>query len=213
MLEECGLDYRTHLMRLTEGDQFTPQFLAINPNAKMPAIVDHDVEGEPIPVFESGAILLYLAEKLGKFAPTDPKGKKELNEWLFWQVGNLGPMAGQYSHFRNYAPKSETYGLQRYKGEYERCLRVLDTRLADRAFILGDYSIADMISFPWVLIAKAIDCPLDDFPHLARWRAEIKERPAVRRAVDLHRDTQNHGQTAETNSVLFNQNADHLKRK
>ncbi|MEM7216372.1 MAG: glutathione S-transferase N-terminal domain-containing protein [Pseudomonadota bacterium] len=211
MLEECGLEYKTHLMRLTHGDQFTPEFLRINPNAKMPAILDHDVSGEPVPVFESGAILLYLADKTGRFAPTDATGRKELMEWLFWQVGNLGPMAGQYSHFRNYAPKSEDYGLKRYKGEYQRCLQVLNSRLEGRDFILGEYSIADMISFPWVLIAKAIDCPLDEFPNVARWRGAVKERPAVRRAVDLHRNTQNHGQTAETNNVLFNQDASHLK--
>lgn len=213
MLEECGLDYKTHLMRLTEGDQFTPEFLRISPNAKMPAIVDHDAKDNPVSVFESGAILLYLAEKTGRFAPTDPLGRKELHEWLFWQVGNLGPMAGQYSHFRNYAPKDQTYGLKRYKGEYERAMAVLDARLKDREFILGEYSIADMISFPWILIAKAVDCPLDDFPNLTRWRAAIKERPAVRRAVDLHRDTQNHGKTAETNSVLFNQDAGHFKNR
>ena len=176
MLEECGLNYRTHLMRLTEGDQFKPEFLQISPNAKMPAILDHEVEGKPVPVFESGAILLYLAEKTGLFAPTDPAGRKELMEWLFWQVANLGPMAGQYSHFRNYAPKDQTYGYKRYKGEYQRCMQVLDTRLAEREYILNDYSIADMISFPWVLIAKAVDCPLDEFPNLSRWRHSIKEK-------------------------------------
>ena len=213
MLEECALPYKTILMRLTEGDQFTPEFLKISPNAKMPAIVDHDTRGEAVSVFESGAVLLYLAEKTGKFAPGTAAGKKELNEWLFWQVGNLGPMAGQYSHFRNYAPKSEAYGLNRYKGEYERALAVLENRLEGRDYILDEYSIADMISFPWVLIAKAIDCPLDGFPNLARWRATIKQRPAVIRAVNLHKDTQNHGQTAESNSVLFNQNAEHLKNK
>ncbi|MEM7069702.1 MAG: glutathione binding-like protein [Pseudomonadota bacterium] len=212
MLEECGLPYNTHLMRLTEGDQFTQEFLKISPNAKMPAILDHDVEGEPIPVFESGAILVYLAEKTSRFAPTGPIERKELNEWLFWQVGNLGPMAGQYSHFRNYAPKDQVYGHDRYKGEYQRCLQVLERRLEGREYIVGDYSIADMISFPWVLIAKAIDCPLDEFPNVTRWRAAIKERPAVRKAIDLHRKTQNHGQTAETNNVLFNQDASHLKK-
>ncbi|MEO0329837.1 MAG: glutathione S-transferase N-terminal domain-containing protein [Pseudomonadota bacterium] len=213
MLEECGLDYETRLMQLTRGDQLTPEFLAINPNAKMPAILDRDVDGDPVSVFESGAILLYLAEKTGRFLPSEPSLKLELYEWLFWQVGNLGPMGGQYSHFRNYAPKTEDYGLKRYKGEYERCLQVLDTRLEGREFILGEYSIADMISFPWVLIAKAIDCPLDDYPNLSRWRSVMKDRPAVHRAVDLHRNTQNHGQTAETNSILFNQNAGHLKSK
>jgi len=210
MLEECGLDYTTHLMSLVDGDQLKPDFLEINPNAKMPAIVDHDAGGKSVSIFESGAILLYLAEKTGKFAPTSAKGKKELNEWLFWQVGNLGPMAGQYSHFRNYAPENQAYGLKRYKGEYERCLAVMETRLEEREFLLGEYSIADMISFPWVLIAKAIDVPIDQFPNLSKWRATIKERPAVRRAVDLHRKVQNHGQTAETNSVLFNQSAKHI---
>lgn len=213
MLEECGLEYTTHLMQLTKGDQFKSEFLKISPNAKMPAIVDHDVDGAPISVFESGAILLYLSEKTGKFSPDTVIGKKELNEWLFWQVGNLGPMAGQYSHFRNYAPDDQSYGFNRYKGEYERAMAVLDRRLEGRDFILGEYSIADMISFPWILIAKAMDCPLDSFPNLMRWRSEIKERPAVRKAVDLYRDTQKHGQTAETNSVLFNQSADHFKTK
>ena len=212
MLEECGLDYTTHLMSLTEGDQFKPEFLKISPNAKMPAIVDHETKGEPVTVFESGAILLYLAEKTGKFMPQDPIGKKESLEWLFWQVGNLGPMAGQHSHFHNYAPKDQDYSYKRYKGEYSRALAVLERRLEDRDYIVGDYSIADMISFPWVLIAKAVHVPLDDFPNLIKWRAAIKERPAVRKAVDLYRKTQNHGQTAETNSTLFNQNAEHFKK-
>lgn len=212
MLEECGLKYKTHLMRLTEGDQFTPRFLEISPNAKMPAIVDNDSGGDPVSVFESGAILLYLAEKTGRFAPITALGRKELNEWLFWQVGNLGPMAGQYSHFRNYAPKGESYGLKRYKGEYQRAMAVLEGRLEGREYILGEYSIADMISFPWILIAKAVDCPLDDFPNLVRWRAAIKDRPAVRKAVDLCRENRNHGQTAETNNVLFNQDAGHFRK-
>lgn len=212
MLEECELEYTTQLMSLVDGDQLKPEFLKINPNAKMPAIVDHGVDGEPVSVFESGAILLYLAEKTGKFAPTSALGKKELNEWLFWQVGNLGPMAGQYSHFRNYAPEDQPYSLKRYKGEYERCLAVMETRLEGRDFLLGEYSIADMISFPWVLIAKAVDVPLDDFPNLTKWRATIKDRPAVRKAVDLHRKVQNHGQTAKTNNILFNQDARHIRK-
>lgn len=217
MLEECGLAYRTHLMRLSKGDQLTARFRAISPNAKMPAIVDHDppesFEGSgPVSVFESGAILLYLAEKTGRFLPEDALGRKEALEWLFWQVGNQGPMAGQLSHFRNYAPKGETYGLKRYGGEYERNLAVLDQRLRDRAYILGDYSIADMIAFPWAFIAKPLGASLDDFPALTDWRARIKERPAVRRAIDLHKAQQNRGQaTAENNSLLFNQSAAHLR--
>jgi GST-like protein len=212
MLEECGLAYRTHLLRLSKGDQLQPAFRAISPNAKMPAIVDHDVEGEPVSVFESGAILIYLAEKTGRFLPKDPLGRKEAMEWLFWQVGNQGPMAGQLSHFRNYAPKGEDYGLKRYSGEYERNLAVLDQRLEGRDYILGDYSIADMIAFPWAFIAKPLGASLEDFPNLAAWRGRIKERPAVRRAIDLHKSEQNRGQaTAENNSLLFNQSAAHLR--
>jgi GST-like protein len=212
MLEECGLAYRTHLLRLSKGDQFQPAFRAISPNAKMPAIVDRDVEGEPVSVFESGAILIYLAEKTGRFLPKDPLGRKEAMEWLFWQVGNQGPMAGQLSHFRNYAPKGEDYGLKRYSGEYERNLAVLDQRLEGRDYILGDYSIADMIAFPWAFIAKPLGASLEDFPNLAAWRGRIKERPAVRRAIDLHKSEQNRGQaTAENNALLFNQSAAHLR--
>jgi GST-like protein len=211
MLEECGLDYRVHLMRLAEGDQFTPEFLAISPNAKMPAIVDHDVDGAPVSVFESGAILLYLAEKTGRFMPADPIGRKELMEWLFWQVGNQGPMAGQLSHFRNYAPEGQEYGRQRYAGEYERNLGVLERRLNGRDYILGDYSIVDMIAFPWVFIAKPLGASLDEFPRVADWRARIKARPAARRAIDLYKDRQNQGQhNAQNNSLLFNQSAKHL---
>ncbi|NIA69964.1 thiol:disulfide oxidoreductase [Pelagibius litoralis] len=212
MLEECGLPYRTHLMKLSQGDQFKADYLAISPNAKMPAIVDSDVPGEAVSVFESGAILFYLAEKVGRFMPTDPLGRKETLEWLFWQVGNQGPMAGQLSHFKNYAPEGEDYGFKRYLGEYERNLAVLERRLEGRDYILGDYSIADMIAFPWVLIAKPLGSTLNDFPQVADWRGRIKERPAVRRAIDLHKDQQNRGKhTAQNNSLLFNQTADHLK--
>mgnify|MGYP003700690269 FL=1 len=213
LLEELGLDYTTHLMKLSEGDQFEPAFLAISPNAKMPAIVDHDVAGAPVSVFESGAILLYLADKTGKFLPEGPLARKELMEWMFWQVGNQGPMAGQLSHFKNYAPEGQDYGFKRYLGEYERNLAVLERRLEDRDYILGDYTIADMIAFPWVFIAKPLGASLDDFPRVAAWRGRIKERPAVRRAIDLHKDRQNRGQhTAENNKVLFNQGAAHLKK-
>lgn len=211
MLEECGLDYKTHLIRLIKGDQFEPEFLKISPNAKMPAIVDHDGEDGPVSVFESGAILLYLAEKTGRFAPTDKLGKKELMEWLFWQVGNQGPMAGQLSHFRNYAPDGQDYSFKRYHGEYERNLSVLERRLEGRDYILGEYSIADMISWPWVLIAKAIGVPLDDFPNVSAWRNRIKDRPAVRRGVDLLKDQQNKGHNSENAKLLFNQSADSFK--
>ena len=212
LLEELGLDYTTHLLKLSEGDQFEPGFLAISPNAKMPAIVDRDVEGEAVSVFESGAILLYLADKTGQFLPEGPLARKELMEWLFWQVGNQGPMAGQLSHFKNYAPDGQDYGFKRYLGEYERNLAVLERRLEGRDYILGDYTIADMIAFPWVFIAKPLGASLDDFPRVADWRVRIKERPAVRRAIDLYKDRQNRGQhTAQNNKMLFNQGAAHLR--
>ena len=219
MLEECGLDYSTHLMRLSDGDQFKPDFLAISPNAKMPAIVDHDpAEGwdGPVPVFESGAILLYLADKTGKFAPDpgDRHGRKELNEWLFWQVGNQGPMGGQLSHFRNYAPDgSKDYGFNRYLGEYDRNLGVLENRLEKSDWLVGDaYSIADMLAFPWVFIAKPLGASLDEFPRVADWRARIKARPAVQAAINLYKDNQNRGQhRVDNNKVLFSQSAASLR--
>ncbi len=215
MLEETSFDYRPVLMRLSEGDQFSSEFLAISPNAKMPAIVDHTPDAawgdDPVTVFESGAILLYLADKTGQFAPpqNDLRARKELMEWLFWQVGNQGPMAGQLSHFRNYAPKDERdYGFKRYLGEYDRNLGVLENRLEDQQYILGEYSIADMLAFPWAFIAKPLGAAPDAFPRVADWRARIKERPAVQRAIDLHKSQQNKGQhRADNNKVLFNQSA------
>lgn len=211
-LEELGLAYNTVAIEIGAGDQFDEKFLAISPNAKMPAIVDHDVDGEPISVFESGAILYYLAEKTGKLMPQDEKGRKETLEWLHWQSANQGPMAGQLSHFVNYAPDGQDYARQRYLGEYERNLAVLERRLKDRDYILGDYSIADIIAFPWVLIAKPLSASLDDFPRVSDWRGRIKERPAVRRGVDLLKDRQNRGQhNAQNNKLLFNQGADHLR--
>lgn len=213
MLEECQLKYRTHLMKLAEGDQFQPEFLAISPNAKMPAIVDHTDNGAPVTVFESGAILMYLADKHQAFAPTDPLGRKEMLEWLFWQVGNQGPMAGQLSHFKNYAPKGQDYGFNRYLGEYERNLGVLERRLEGRDYILGEYTIADMIAFPWVFIAKPLGASLDSFPNIMAWRQAIKSRPAVIQAINLHKNKQGHGQNASNNNVLFNQSAASFDRR
>ena len=188
MLEEAGLDYRMIPCDINRGDQFKPAFLRISPNNRMPAIVDHDVDGEPVSVFESGAILLYLAEKSGRFLPP-PSSCTEMFEWLFWQVGNLGPMGGQVGHFVNYAPADQTYGRDRYRNEYHRCLGVLDRRLEQRRYVLGDtYTIVDMACWPWALLNRFFDTSLDDFPHLQRWRSEIKQRPAVRRGVDVGRE-------------------------
>lgn len=217
-LEEMGLDYTTHLMQLSQGDQFKPEFLAISPNAKMPAIIDHDPPADygsaPVSVFESGAILLYLGDKTGQFMPTGALARKELMEWLFWQVGNQGPMAGQLSHFVNYAPKDQAeYGRKRYFGEYDRNLGVLENRLEGRDYILGDYTIADMLAFPWAFIAKSLTASLDTFPNVAAWRGRIKERPAVQRAINLEKEKQNRGQhTASNNDIMFNQSAASLKR-
>ena len=215
MLEECGLEYNLVPLDIGKGEQFTAEFLAISPNNRMPAIVDHGVRGEPVTVFESGAILLYLAEKTGRFAPADAAGKKEMMEWLFWQVGNQGPMAGQLSHFVNYAPGDHDYSRQRYANEYNRCLGVLERRLEGRAFILGDdYTIVDMICWPWVLIAKPLGQPLDDFPNVARWRQAVKVRPAVQRAVDLGKEFRRSGPPDEAErKVLFNQTAASVKSR
>lgn len=216
MLEECDLDYRMIPVDIGKGDQFRPEFLAISPNNRMPAILDHEPGdgGAPIPVFESGAILLHLARRTGRFLPADARGLKACEEWLFWQVGNLGPMAGQLSHFRNYAPHEDAYALERYAGEYARCLAVLDRRLEGRAYLLGDdYTIADMCAWPWAFIAKPLGQPLDDFPNVARWRRAIKERPAVQRAVDLGKDHRRQAPPDEAErDLLFRQNAATVRR-
>ena len=207
LLEELGLPYKMHPVNIGKGDQFDPDFLKISPNNRMPAIIDHDVDGDPISLFESGAILLYLAEKTGRFIPNSVLGKKEAIEWLFWQTGNQGPMAGQLSHFVNYAIGENKYSHDRYANEYERCLGVLDRRLKTRQFILGEeYSIADIINWPWVLIAKPLGASLENFPHLADWRNRIKNRPAVKKAVDLGKELRRSAPpTEEERKILFNQ--------
>jgi GST-like protein len=208
MLEETGLPYTLCPVNIGAGDQFRPEFLKISPNARMPAIVDHDTQDGPLPIFESGPILIHLAEISGRFMPTSARGRKECLEWLFWQVGNLGPMAGQLSHFVNYAQGEHTYSKQRYANEYNRCLGVLERRLAGRDYILGEYSIADMISWPWVLIAKPLGQPLDEFPNVSRWRDAIKQRPAVQRGVDLGKELRRSGpHSDEERQLLFNQTA------
>ena len=209
MLEECGLDYRMIPVNISRGDQFKPEFLTISPNNRMPAIVDHDVDGDPVSIFESGAILIHLAEKSGQFMPVDDAGRREALEWLFWQVGNLGPMAGQLSHFVNYAQGEHGYSKQRYANEYNRCIGVLERRLEAREYILGEYSIADMISWPWVLIAKPLGQSLDDFPNVSRWRGAIKERPAVQRGVDLGKELRRSAPPSdEERMVMFDQTAE-----
>ena len=211
MLAETGLAHRTILLRLTEGDQLMPAFRAINPNAKIPAILDHEAVDGPQAVFESGAILLYPARKTGCFGPRSPGEETETLAWMFWQAANQGPMAGQLSHFVNYAPAGQDYGLKRYRGEFERNLAVLEQRLEGRDFILDNYSIVDMMAFPWAFIAKPLGVGLDAFPRVSAWRQRIKNRPAVRQAIDLHKDAQFSDKAqAESNTVLFNQTARHV---
>jgi len=215
LLEELGVQYRMIPVHIGKGDQFKPEFLAISPNNRMPAIVDHDVPGDPVPVFESGAIMWYLAEKAEKFLPTDPLGRKEAMEWLFWQVGNQGPLAGQLSHFVNYAPEGAgDYGRARYAREYDRCLGVLERRLEGRDYILGDYSVADMICWPWVLIAKPLGASLEPFPNVTAWRSRLKQRPAVQRAVDLGKEMRRQGPpTGEERKLLFEQTAASVRER
>ena len=207
LLEELRIPYKMVPLNIGKGDQFDPHFLEISPNNRMPAIVDHEVDGDPVTVFESGAILFYLAEKTGQLIPTTSLGRKEAIEWLFWQTGNQGPMAGQLSHFINYAVGDNKYSHKRYANEYERCLGVLERRLATRPFILGEeYSIADIINWPWVLIAKPLRASLEDFPNVSAWRNRIKNRPAVKRGVDLGKDLRRSAPpTEEERKILFSQ--------
>jgi GST-like protein len=186
MLEECGLPYVVRPIDISKGEQFTPHFLAISPNNRMPAIVDPaGPGGRPIPVFESGAILQYLGRKTGKFYPRDERGRTAVEEWLFWQVGGLGPMAGQATHFRRYAPEQIPYAVARYADEVHRLYGVMNTRLADHEFLAGRYSIADMACVGWVRLAERQGQDLAQFPHLKRWFETIRARPAVKQAFAI----------------------------
>ncbi len=209
LLEELGVAYTLIPVDISRGEQFAPDFLETSPNNRIPAIVDHDHPGGPLPVFESGAIMLHLARKHRRFVASDPVGEKETLEWLFWQVGNQGPMAGQLSHFVNYAPDDQPYARERYAREYDRCLGVLERRLDGRTWLVGDsYSIADMICWPWVLIARPLTASLDDAPNVRDWRQRIKERPAVQRAVDLGKEfRRSAAPSKEERDILFNQTA------
>ena len=184
MLEECGLPYAVHPINIGKGDQFKPEFLAVSPNNKMPAIVDHDgPSGEPISVFESGAILQYLGRKTGQFYPADERARMEVDQWLFWQMGGFGPMLGQTHHFRIYAPEKVPYAIDRYTNETNRLYGVLNKRLADREFVAGAYSIADMAIAPWAKLWERQGQNIDDFPHAKRWLDAVLARPAVQRGL------------------------------
>ncbi len=212
-LEETGIPYRLIPINISKGEQFEPEFLKISPNNKMPAIVDHDpAEGnEPIAIFESGAILLYLAEKTGRFIPDDIKGRADVLQWLFWQMGGLGPFAGQNLHFVHYAPEHLPYAIDRYVNETSRLFKVLDKQLANREYIIGEYSIADMASYPWVAIYERLGQNLDDFPNVKRWYEQVKLRPATIRAYQKGAAINSTPTvTEESKKILLGQNAETL---
>jgi GST-like protein len=182
MLEECGLEYAVHPVNLAKGEQFEPDFLTISPNNRIPAIVDPEgPDGGPIPVFESGAILLYLADKTGRLLPADPRLRWQTVEWLMFQMGGIGPMLGQLSHFRNFASEPVPYAVERFSSEAHRLAAVVDRRLEGREFLAGDYSIADIASFPWLARHERLGIDLDGLGDLSRWLDTIAARPAVRR--------------------------------
>ena len=216
-LEEAGIDYRVIPVNIGKGEQFDPGYLKISPNNKMPAIVDHEpaAGGAPISVFESGAILVYLAEKTGKLMPADLRGRTAALEWLFWQVGGLGPMAGQNHHFSVYAPERLPYATERYVKETNRLYGVLDSRLQGRTFILGDdYSVADIAAYPWVAPWKAQQQNLDDFPNVARWLASIAARPATVRAYAKGEPyASKQPMSDEAKKVLFGQTAETVRER
>ncbi len=209
-LEEAGLPYRIVPVDIGRGQQFDPEFLKISPNNRIPAIVDHEPVdgGGPLSVFESGAILLYLAEKTGKFLPADPRGRKATLEWLFWQVGGLGPMAGQAHHFLHYAPERIPYAIGRYVKEVARLYAVLDRRLEGRRFVVGDdYTIADMACYPWIVPHERQNQDLADYPNLKRWFEEIRARPATQRAYARAKEVRGaeRGVDEEAKRILFGQ--------
>jgi GST-like protein len=209
-LEEAGLPYRMVPVNISRGEQFKPEFLRVSPNNRIPAIVDDaPATGvRPVSVFESGAILQYLAEKTGKFLPKDLHGRVEVMQWLFWQMGGLGPMAGQNHHFGQYAPEKIPYAIERYAKETNRLYGVLDKRLADREFVAGDYSIADMASYPWIVPYERQGQKLDDFPNVKRWFETIRARPAIMRAYELAKKINVQPTVSEeSKSVLFGQTA------
>jgi len=218
MLEECSIPYSVIPVDLGKGDQFKPDFLKISPNNRMPAIVDHEgPSGNEISIFESGAILMYLGEKSGKFLPKSTLQRFRVLEWLFWQVGGLGPMAGQVSHFVNYAPNfpgDHSYSEKRYKNEYDRLLGVMDNVLSEREFLAGDYSVADMASFPWVTAYKRYEIDLDKFENVRRWFDNLKNRPAVRRGMNVGKESRTFGQkpNKESLKMMFQQDSQSVKK-
>jgi len=209
-LEEAGLDYRMHPVDISAGDQFKPAFLAFSPNNRMPAIIDQDPGDDrgPVTVFESGAILLYLAEKTRQLIPSDLRKRKTVLEWLMWQMGGLGPMAGQNHHFVQYAPEKIPYAINRYVNETNRLYGVLDHRLKDRDWVADDYSIADIAIYPWIVPHERQQQSLSDFPNLERWFLAMRQRPAVLAAYERGKPWASRpAVTEEGKKLLFGQTA------
>ena len=212
MLEECGLPYEIMPVNIGRGDQFKPEFLAISPNNRMPAIVDRDgPDGKPISIFESGAILQYLGRKTGKFYPTEERQRVQVEEWLFWQMANLGPNAGNAHHFRNYAQEKIQYGIDRFTNEVNRLYGVLNIRLKDRPYLAGEYSIADMATYPWIRPYKNQGQDISEFPDLEKWFQRMRDRPAVAQGVkvgeELRSASYNLSSDKEAQKILFGQRA------
>ncbi len=207
--EEAGYPYKIKYVNIGKGEQFEPSFLKIAPNNRMPAIIDPDGPGgKPIPVFESGAILQYLGRKTGMFYPADERARVAVDEWLFWQMGNLGPMAGQAHHFRNYTEEKLDYPVERYTNEVNRLYGVMDKQLASHAFIAGDYSIADMACVGWVRNPERRGQDINEFPNLKRWLEQLLERPAVERGLGIGEEKRRTGPPdAEARKILFGQRA------
>lgn len=212
MLEELGVPYVVKYINIGRGDQFAPDFLKISPNNRMPAIVDPDGPGSaPISIFESGAILQYLGRKYGKFYPADERARVEIEQWLFWQIGGLGPMAGQAHHFRQYAPERIQYGIDRYTNEVNRLYGVMNKRLADRPFLAGEYSIADMAAIGWVIPHENQGQDLNDFPNLKLWFDTMLARSAVQKGIEVGKEERARqkslAEDQEAQKILFGQRA------
>ncbi len=207
LLEECKIAYNVKYVNIMGGEQFAPEFLKISPNNRIPAIIDHDPldGGAAISVFETGAIMEYIADKYGQFLPSDPRGRANVMQWLMWQMGGLGPMLGQHGHFKLYAPEKIPYAIDRYRSETERLYGVLDRQLANNKYVAGDYSIADMAIFPWVRTYKRQEIDLIYFPNVRRWYDLLKERPALRRGLDLGKELLNRNpqDNAKARKTLF----------
>lgn len=208
MLEECELPYNVKPVNISKGEQFTPEFLALNPNHRMPVMVDNDAPGGPLSVFESGAILMYLADKTGRFLPTETHGRFDVMQWLFWQMAGLGPMAGQAGHFLIYQEGKHAYATERYSNEYGRLLAVMERRLRDRDYLAGEYSIADMACYPWAAPYKRLGQGIDELPNVAAWIERLRARPALQRGMDVGRELRSDKpMTEEQRKMLYGQTA------